>query len=159
MTTSPVVGSRARLLMLVVCGASALACQQGSPTEPTTAQDVLDRLAAPLPANEAPRTVAAGTTEWMVGFGGIPRVIYAIDWTSASNHVTLEVYLDRPGQCQVPITALGGNGGLPVCQLVISDTSGAKPKLVEFDADTTAVYVLTATNHGPGDEMVRFGMN
>ena len=144
--------------MLVLYGVVAMGCENpNGPSEDQTPQDVLDFFSTPFdPNNESLTFVAAGTTEEIGGVQGIDHNIFAIDWVSAANDVSMAVYREASG-CSVPSSF--SDNTLPPCELIASNTSRDKPKFVEFDADPSDTNVLTATNNGPGDEMVRFAGN
>jgi hypothetical protein len=99
--------------------------------------------------------------------------MFVVDWSSANNDIEIFVHrtgsagvLDAPlerDNCSVP--PFLSNGGRPtnlrlpppICPVVASDTSSAKPKFVTFESLPPGQYEIVVLNRGPGNETIRSG--
>jgi hypothetical protein len=146
-----------------------------TPVDPSAATsralDVLDRL-----PNVQTQQLAAGralslNAAALVREGDPPfKFVYIFDWGSAANHLTFTLHRlgDPPPfngsgsvtyNCSVPPfngALIGAPLPTPLCPLFKGNTSQDKPKLLEIADLPVGIYALVMTNHGPGNETIRW---
>ena len=162
----------AAVIFLAVC----LGCSESytfTPTDPSglgmRLVELLDRpfvQTQPLAAGRA-RTARVAA---LVREGDPPlSFVYIFDWGSAANHVTFTLHRegDAPPlnfagaltfDCSLPLNGslIGASLQKPLCPLTTGSTSHDKPKLLEIRDLPQGMYSLVMTNHGPGDETIRW---
>ena len=168
------------LAALLALGVSAAGCSESHvfiPLEPSqqsarlrqALDDLYARFQFPTATLNAGRRGAE--TSFVIYQDETLNGLYVVDWSSANNNITVAVHrtgsagvLDGPlerDNCSTPARLFSGGSPInaptptPLCPIVASDTSNAKPKFIAMETLPPGQYDVVLTNPGPGNETIR----